>query len=44
METLESKTGWEIVEEKWPGFTGTIFKDTPKNAVESLETTVGASG
>jgi long-chain acyl-CoA synthetase len=42
MEALESKTGWEIVEGKWPGFTGTIFKDRPKNIVELLETTARA--
>jgi len=40
MDTLQSKSGWEIVEEEWPDFKGKIFKNRPKNVVELLETTV----
>jgi len=40
MERLESKMGWEIVEEELPDFKGEIFKDRPQNVVELLENTV----
>ncbi len=40
MGTLESKMGWEIVEEEWPDFKGRIFKNRPKSLVEMLENTV----
>ena len=32
--------GWEIVEEEWPDFKGSIFKDRPKHVGEMLENTV----
>jgi acyl-CoA synthetase (AMP-forming)/AMP-acid ligase II len=32
--------GWEIVEEEWPDFKGSIFKNRPKNVVEMLENMV----
>jgi long-chain acyl-CoA synthetase len=40
MNPLSSKMGWEIVEEEWPDFKGSIFKNRPKNVVEMLEDTV----
>ena len=40
MNQLSSKMGWEIVEEEWPDFKGSIFKKRPKNVVEMLENTV----
>ncbi|MBN1106484.1 MAG: AMP-binding protein, partial [Deltaproteobacteria bacterium] len=41
METLKTKSGWEIVEEEWPDFKGRVFKDRPKNIPQMLEETVG---
>jgi len=40
MNSLSSKMGWEIVQEEWPDFKGSIFKNRPKNVVEMLEDTV----
>jgi long-chain acyl-CoA synthetase len=40
MNRLNSKMGWEIVEEEWPDFKGRIFKNRPKNLAEMLENTV----
>ncbi len=40
METLESKMGWEIIEEEGPDFKNPTFKNRPKNVVELLEETV----
>jgi long-chain acyl-CoA synthetase len=40
MDRLQSKSGWEIVEEEWSDFKGEIFKNRPKNVVELLENTV----
>ncbi len=40
MDRLNSKMGWEIVEEEWPDFKGEIFKNRPKNVVEVLENAV----
>lgn len=40
MVQLNSKMGWEIVEEEWPDFKGKIFKNRPKNVMEILENTV----
>ncbi len=40
MERLESKMGWEIVEEEWPDFKGRVFKNRPRTIVEMLDNTV----
>jgi long-chain acyl-CoA synthetase len=40
MDRLQSKSGWEIVEEEWPDFKGEIFINRPKSVVEMLENTV----
>lgn len=40
MKRLQSKMGWEIVEETWPDFKGEIFRERPKNIVELLENAV----
>jgi acyl-CoA synthetase (AMP-forming)/AMP-acid ligase II len=40
MKALNSKYGWEIVDEEGPDFKGKIFKNRPKNVVEVLDNTV----
>ncbi|MGP1678798.1 MAG: class I adenylate-forming enzyme family protein [Burkholderiales bacterium] len=40
METLTSRSGWEVVEAEWPDFKGPVFKNRPKNVVELLQDTV----
>ena len=40
METLQVKSGWEIVEEEWHDFKGKIFKERPKSVLELLDNTV----
>jgi acyl-CoA synthetase (AMP-forming)/AMP-acid ligase II len=40
MDRLQSKSGWEIVEEERPDFKGEVFKNRPKNVVEVLENAV----
>ena len=40
METLASRSDWEIVEAEWPDFKGSAFKNKPKNVVELLQDTV----
>jgi acyl-CoA synthetase (AMP-forming)/AMP-acid ligase II len=40
METLATRSGWEIVEAEWPDFKGPAFKNRPKNVVELLQDTV----
>ncbi len=39
MDRLQSKSGWEIVDEEWPDFKGEIFKNRPKSLVDLLENT-----
>lgn len=40
METLPSKSGWEIVDVEWPDFKGKAFKERPKSIQEILENAV----
>jgi acyl-CoA synthetase (AMP-forming)/AMP-acid ligase II len=40
MDTLESKSGWEIVDVEWPDFKGKAFKERPKTVLETLENAV----
>ncbi|MBC8421033.1 MAG: class I adenylate-forming enzyme family protein [Pseudomonadota bacterium] len=40
MDRLQSKSGWEIVDEERPDFKGEIFKIRPKSLVDLLENTV----
>jgi len=40
MDRLQSKSGWEIVDEEWLDFEGEIFKNRPKSLIDLLENTV----
>ena len=40
METLTTKSGWEVVDVEWPDFTGKTFKERPKSVLEILENAV----
>ena len=42
MDHLQSKMGWEIVEEEWPDFKGKIYAQRPFSLNEMLEKTVAA--
>jgi hypothetical protein len=40
METLTSKSGWEVVDVEWPDFKGLAFKNRPRNLLQLLENAV----
>ena len=40
METLATRSGWEIVEAQSPDYRGPVFKNGPKNVIELLQATV----
>lgn len=40
MESLTSKSGWEVVDVEWPDIRGKAFKDRPKSVLEMLENAV----
>jgi acyl-CoA synthetase (AMP-forming)/AMP-acid ligase II len=40
METLTSKSGWEVVDVEWPDFKGPAFKNRPRNLLQILERAV----